>query len=110
MQDLMEDTQDQEMSQKMKDNAQKMRENELQEAGQEQQKMSEQLDQLSSQMDQMQMSMQGAQMQLNIAAIRSALEDVADTVRTPGVPATRCLANERRLSPSARCCSITTRP
>lgn len=76
MQDLMEDTQDQEMSQKMKDNAQKMRENELQEAGQEQQKMSEQLDQLSSQMDQMQMSMQGAQMQLNIAAIRSALEDV----------------------------------
>lgn len=76
MQDLLEDTQDQEMSQQMNENAEQLRNNELQEAQQQQQEMSQQLSQMSSQMNEMQMNMQGAQMQMNIAAIRSALEDV----------------------------------
>ncbi len=76
MKDLLEDTQDEQISQKMNQNADELRENELQEAKQGQQKMSQQLSQMSAKMDEMKMSMQGAQMQLNIAAIRMALEDV----------------------------------
>lgn len=76
MKDLLEDTQDEQISQKMNQNAEELRQNELDQAKQGQQKMSQQLSQLSAKMDEMQMSMQGAQMQLNIVAIRAALEDV----------------------------------
>jgi hypothetical protein len=76
MQDLLEDTQDQEIPQKMKENAEQMRQGDMNQAQQQQQEMSEQLDQLSGDLSNMQMNAAGAQMQLNLAGIRSALEDV----------------------------------
>jgi len=76
MQDLLEDTQDQKIPEQMEQNAEEMREGDPSKAQQQQQDMAEQLQQLSGDLSNMQMNTAGAQMQLNMAGLRSALEDV----------------------------------
>jgi len=76
MQDLVEDTEDQKMPEKMRENAEETRSGNPQKAQQEQQDMSQQLQQLSGDLSQLQMNTAGQQQQINLAGVRSVLEDV----------------------------------
>jgi len=76
MQDLAEDTQDQDLPKQMQENAEQLREQDLSQAQQGQQEMQKQLSKLQGELGQMQQNMQGQQMQVNIQGLRQALEDV----------------------------------
>ncbi len=76
MQDLVEDTQDRKMPEKMRENADEMRSGDQQKAQQQQQDMSQQLQELSGDLSQLQMNTAGQQQQINLAGVRSVLEDV----------------------------------
>ncbi len=76
MQDLVEDTADQKMPEKMQENAEELRSGDPQKAQEQQQDMSQQLQQLSGDLSQLQMNTAGQQQQVNLAGVRSVLEDV----------------------------------
>ncbi|NNE69462.1 MAG: DUF4175 family protein, partial [Rhodothermales bacterium] len=76
MDELADDTRDQDMPQEMRDNAEQMRSQDFQKAQQQQQQMSQNLQSLQQDLQEMQQGMQGAQMQMNMAGLRRALDDV----------------------------------
>jgi hypothetical protein len=76
MQQLNESLREQQMQQRMQENAEQLRSEEFQEAQSGQQHMQDQLQQLQQQLSQMQSGMQGTQMEVNLAGLRRALGDV----------------------------------
>lgn len=76
MDELSDDTRDQDMPQEMKENAEEMRSGDRQKAQEQQQDMSQNLQKLQQSLQEMQEGMQGAQMQMNMAGLRRALDDV----------------------------------
>lgn len=76
MDELADDTQDQDMPQEMRENAGDMRQQDFDRAQQQQQQMSQNLQNLQQNLQEMQEGMQGAQMQMNMAGLRRALDDV----------------------------------
>ncbi len=96
VQEMMEQMQqDGGLPEQMEENAQQLDQNELQDAQQGQQQMSEQLRQMAGKMRQQSSQMQGQQMQVDLAAVRSALEDVLTLSREQ-----ETLATETQATPS----------
>jgi len=75
MQKLNEQLRRQNLPQQMQKNSQQLRQNQLQEAQQGQQGMQQSLKQMQKQLSKMKSQMQGEQRQLNVAGLRSALEN-----------------------------------
>ena len=76
LQQMNEQMQRQQLQQQMQRNAQQLRNGQMQDAQQGQQRMQQQLQQMQQRMQQMQQSMQGQQMQINMAGLRSALDNI----------------------------------
>jgi len=75
MQQMKQQMQERDLPRQMQQNSEQLRQNQLQEAREGQQQMQQQLQQMQQSMQQMQQSMQGQQMQINMAGLRSALEN-----------------------------------
>ena len=75
MQQMQEQMQQRDLPKQMQQNSEQLRQNQLQEAREGQQQMQQQLQQMQQSMQQMQQGMQGQQMQINMAGLRSALEN-----------------------------------
>lgn len=76
MRNLEEDTQDLRIPDRMKENADQLRQNEFDHARSDQQKMQDQLKSINDQLTRMQQNMQGQQMEMNLAGVRSTLQNV----------------------------------
>jgi len=75
MQKLNEQLQRQNLPEQMQKNSQQLRQNQLQDAQQGQKQMQQSLKQMQKQLSQMKSQMQGQQRQINVAGLRSALEN-----------------------------------
>jgi len=75
MQKLNEQLRRQNLSQQMRENSQQLRQNQLQDAQQGQQRMQQSLKQMQKQLSKMKSQMQGQQRRINVAGLRSALEN-----------------------------------
>jgi uncharacterized protein YoxC len=75
MQKLNEQLRRQNLPQQMQKNSQQLRQNQLQDAQQGQRRMQQSLKQMQKQLSQMKSQMQGQQRQINVAGLRSALEN-----------------------------------
>lgn len=75
LQELTEQLQKENLPQQMQENSQQLRQNQLQDAQQGQQQMQESLQKMQQQLSEMKSQMQGKQRQINLAGLRTALEN-----------------------------------
>ena len=76
MQQMQQQMEQQDLPQQMRENSEQLRQNQLNDAQQGQQQMSQQLQQMQQRLQQMQQGMQGQQQQMNMAGLRTALENI----------------------------------
>ena len=76
MEQMQQQMQQQNLPEQMRQNSEQLRQNQLNEAQQGQQQMSQQLQQMQQRLQQMKQGMQGQQQQMNMAGLRTALDNI----------------------------------